>query len=79
MTTSWTQADIDALEAEIKSLNQRVRFGDREVQKATMDEKLKLLQVMKDAVAQASPSTATSRTSYGYFKRSRNRNIFGDE
>ncbi len=78
MTTSWTQADVEALEAAIKSGRLRVRFGDREVEYNSASEMLKVLQTMKDAVEMAS-SSPKSRTSYAYFRKSRNRPSFGDE
>ncbi len=68
MTTSWTEADIAALETAIKGGTLRVRFGDREVQYQSIGEMLKLLQTMKDAVAAAGP-TGASRTTYARFRK----------
>ena len=68
MTTSWTQADITALEAAIKGGTLRVRFGDREVQYQSMGDMLKLLQNMKDAVA-IKEGTDASRTTYARFRK----------
>ena len=78
MTTSWTQADVEALEAAVKRGTLRVRFGDREVQYNSASEMLKLLQTMKDAVSMAGSNPAT-RTAYAFFRKSRKRSIFGDE
>ena len=72
MATTWTQADIAALEAAIKRGDLRVRFGDREVQKNSITEMLKLLQTMKDAVAAAS-NASTTRTTYGVVSKGRAR------
>ena len=68
MTTSWTEADITALEAAIKGGTLRVRFGDREVQYQSMGDMLKLLQTMKDAVAIAA-GTDAGRTTYARFRK----------
>ncbi len=74
MTTTWTQADVAALEAAIKRGDLRVRFGDREVQKNSISEMLKLLQTMKDAVAAASNATPT-RTTYATVSKGRRRQL----
>ncbi len=78
MTTSWTQADITALEAAVKGGTLRVRFGDREVQYQSMGEMLKLLQTMKDAVA-IKEGTGSSRTTYARFRKGPRPGGFGDE
>ena len=77
MTTTWTEADIAALEAAIKSGRQRVRFGHREHEYQTVDQMLKLLATMKDSVASAT-GTSSSRTTYGSFSKGRRR-LFADE
>ena len=77
MTTSWTEADVAALEGAIKRGVLRVRFENREVFYNSSTEMLKLLQTMKDAVAK-STSGATSRTSYGAFRKFRRRYL-GDQ
>ncbi len=78
MATSWTQADIDALEAAIKGGVLSVRFENREVQKfGSISEALKLLQHMKDAVATAT-SSAVTRTTYGVFNKGRRRRFRDD-
>ncbi len=69
MATSWTQADVAALEAAIKGGTLRVRFGDREVQYQSITEMLKLRQEMIDAVAASAGSAPGSRTTYGSFSK----------
>jgi hypothetical protein len=69
VTTSWTQADIEALEAAIKGGTLRVRFENREVQYQSTSEMLKLLQAMKDAVAGESPAGVPNRTTYATFRK----------
>ncbi len=77
MTTSWTQADVDALEAAIKTGAIEVQYENRRVRYNSTTEMLKLLQTMKDTVAKATESPR-SRTSYGSFSKSRRRTL-GDE
>ena len=72
MTTSWTQADIEALEAAIKGGALRVRFENREIQYNSTSEMLKLLQSMKDAVA-TQASASVRRTTYGVVSKGRSR------
>ncbi len=69
MSTSWTQDDIDALEANIKRGILSVPFGDRQVQFQSISEMLKLRQEMKDAVAASSSSGTSSRTSYAMTRK----------
>ncbi len=76
MTTTWTQADITALEAKIKAARRRARFGDREVEYEPIGEMLKLLQTMKEAVAAASNATPT-RTTYATVSKGRRRQLGG--
>jgi hypothetical protein len=68
MTTSWTEADITALETAIKGGVLRVRFGDREVQYHSISDMLSLLQSMKEAVA-SSGSSATTRCTFASFTK----------
>ncbi len=68
MSTSWTQADIDALEANIKRGILSVQFGDRQMQFQSISEMLKLRQEMKDAVASSSGG-GKSRTSYAMTRK----------
>jgi hypothetical protein len=65
MTTSWTEADITALETAIKGGVLRVRFGDREVQYQSISEMLNLLQTMKDTVS--SSASSVTRCTYAKF------------
>ena len=70
MATSWTEADITALEAAIKGGVLRVRFSDgREVQYHSVSDMLRLLQTMKDTVASAADSSALTRTTYARFRK----------
>ncbi len=65
---AWTQTDLDTLEASMKAGANKVKFGDREVEFATIDEMLKLRAVMKNEVEQANDTTPT-RVSYSKFTR----------
>jgi hypothetical protein len=69
MSTSWTQADIEALEAAIKRGAVRVKFGEREVQYQSATEMLKLLQTMKDEVEGGSTAGSAGRTTYTTFRK----------
>lgn len=69
MTTSWTQADIAALEAAMKGGTLSVQFGDRKVQFQSLTEMLKLRTEMIDAVNASTDSSSVSRTSYGSFSK----------
>lgn len=69
MTTSWTQADIEALEASIKRGVLRVRYSDREVQYQSGSEMLKVLSEMRSAVTAETSTTTNSRTTYARFKK----------
>lgn len=63
MATTWTVADIAALEAAIKSGALRVRFPDgREIQYHTLADMMTLLRTMREEVA--GETTATARTTY---------------
>ncbi len=68
MSTSWTQADIAALETAMKGGTLSVQFGDRRIQFQSITEMLKLRQEMMDAVAAAAGS-ANSRTTYASFSK----------
>lgn len=67
MATSWTQADIDALESSIKKGVRTVQFENRSVTYHSLDEMLKLLDTMRSAVAQT--SGGTSRSTYAQFSK----------
>ena len=71
MTTSWTQTDIEALEAAIKRGVLSVRFSDREVRYQSTSEMLKALQTMRDAI-EVTESTSASRTTYASFRKGPN-------
>lgn len=63
MATTWTVADIAALEAAIKSGALRVRFSDgKEIQYHSLSDMLTLLRTMREEVA--GETTATTRTTY---------------
>ncbi len=68
MTTSWTQSDVEALEAAIKTGTLRVRFENREVQYQTISEMLKLLETMQSAVDMAG-SGSSIRSTYASFTK----------
>lgn len=68
MTTSWTQSDVEALEAAIKRGVLRVRFSDREIQYHSISDMLTLLQTMKDAVDSNGGTTSTRCTFASYSK-----------
>lgn len=67
MTTSWTQADITALETAIKRGVLRVRFRDREVQYHSISDMLTLLETMKGEV-ESSTGSSTRCTFASYTK-----------
>ncbi len=70
MSTSWTQADIDALEANMKRGILSLQFGDRQIQFQNMAEMLELRREMIEAVSAASESpTSASRTSYAMTRK----------
>ena len=50
---AWTQADVDALEAEIKIAQRATRKGDRSVEMRSLDELLRLRAEMQASVATA--------------------------
>ena len=61
---SWTQTQIDAIEAAIASGELTVRFGDRAVTYRSMDELLQARAVIRESLA-AEAGTATDRFSFG--------------
>ncbi len=63
--TSFTQADIEALEASMKRGVLTVQYGERSVTYQTTSEMLKLLQQMKDSVAASSSGGRGGRIAYG--------------
>ena len=55
---AWTQADVDALKAALKSGVLRVRYSDgREVEYNNVDQMLRLLQAMEGDVLAANPGS----------------------
>lgn len=61
---SWTQTQIDAIEAAIASGELTVRFGDRAVTYRSMEELLQARAVIRESLA-AEAGTATDRFSFG--------------
>ncbi len=68
MSTSWTQADIDALEANMKRGILSLQFGERQITFQSMAEMRELRREMQEAVA-AATSSAKSRTSYAMTRK----------
>ncbi len=64
MATSWSQADIAALEAAMKYGALEVQFENQRVRFQSLAEMLKLRREMADAIA-AAAGTSASRTTYG--------------
>lgn len=54
--TSWTQADLDAIETAIKSGVSRVKYSDREVQYRSIDE----LRAIRDQIRRSLGQTDAS-------------------
>lgn len=50
MPVTWTQDDVDALQAAIKSGAKTVKYADREVTYHSLDEMLRLLSDMQQSV-----------------------------
>lgn len=65
---AWKEADIVAIDEAIKQGATRVRYGDREVVYRSLDEMLRLRDVMKSSVrGKAKPTAHTfSEYSRGY-------------
>lgn len=64
---AWTQSDLDALETSIQRGTRVVQFGDRRVEYHSLDEMLKLRQLMRDEIDTA----AGTRVSVSYAKHSK--------
>lgn len=58
MATSWTQSDLEALEASIAKGVKSVSYGDRRVDYNSLDEMLKLRATMRDEIASPAVSQA---------------------
>lgn len=61
MPVTWTQADIDALKAAVKTGTKTVKYADREVTYHSLDEMLKLLTAMQDSVDEAESVSGSER------------------
>ena len=55
MACSWTQADLDALESAIKDGVKEVEYGDKKVVYRSLDEMLKLRNLMRDCLGLNKP------------------------
>lgn len=64
-STSWTQTDLDALEAAIAKGVQRVKYSDKEIWYHSLDDMLKLRDAMRKALG------VTSKTVRLYAKHSK--------
>jgi thiamine monophosphate synthase len=64
---AWAQADLDALETAIKAGVRSVSYRDRSITYASMEEMLRLRDVMKSVVNVAAGST--TRCNYGSFSK----------
>lgn len=52
-SSSWTQADLDALEAAIAKGVRRVKYSDKEIWYHSLDEMLKLRDTMRKCLGKA--------------------------
>ncbi|MFZ1057692.1 MAG: hypothetical protein WAP47_00730 [Candidatus Rokuibacteriota bacterium] len=59
---AWTQTDIDALKAAIKTGHRRVTYGDKTVEYQTMAEMIRLLALMEADVAATNGTAGNGRT-----------------
>jgi hypothetical protein len=59
----YTQADVDALKAQIKSGVSRIRHGDSEVEYLTIPQAISLLALMEQEVSQ---SVSVPRVTFAY-------------
>lgn len=58
MATSWTQSDLDRLEAAIKTGARRVTYTSGTVEYHSLAEMLQLRATMRDEIASPTPSQA---------------------
>ena len=65
--TTWTAADLTAVESALASGELSVRFENRSVQYRSIDELLKIRDVIKNAVAVSGGSSAGIRSTYATF------------
>lgn len=66
---SWSQSDIDALKASIKSGVRSVQYSDRAVTYQSVDDMLKVLAAMEAEVAGSGSSTSDGRSTFASFSR----------
>ena len=64
---AWTEADLEALETSIKSGVRSVEYADATITYHSLDEMLRLREVMKQSV-QATPGTPSSKVRSTYAK-----------
>lgn len=58
---AWTQTDLDAIEASIKTGQLDVRFGDRRVLYRSLDEMLKIRDLIRGSLGLIGDSLGLSR------------------
>lgn len=78
MATSWTQTDLNALEAAIAQGVRVVQYGERRVEYHSLREMLDLRAAMSDAVARQG-GTAPDRFSYASFSKGSDSVVQEDE
>lgn len=59
---AWTQSDIDALKAAIKTGVRRVTFGDQTTEYQDLASMIRALRLMEAEVAQTNGTASTART-----------------
>lgn len=63
--TTWTTADLEALEKAIASGALSVQYADRRVQYRSLDEMLKIRDLMRKALGKTDPSGGRIFTKFG--------------
>lgn len=68
---AYTQADLDALDADIKAFGtiERTTFDNQTTQFRSLDEMMRLRAIMAADVAAATSTTGGSRTRYAAFSK----------
>lgn len=66
---SWASSDLTAIETAIASGELSVQFADRRVQYRSIEELLRARAIIKEALAQAGGSTASTRCTYATFTK----------
>lgn len=61
---AYTQADLDALEQELKTLRQRVEYGDKSVTNFDIDQQIKRISYVRAQVQAASATPTYSRAGF---------------